>query len=120
MNRKLVNSVAAAAIVFIVTVVTASAQVEPSIGGYSSFDETDANVVKAAKFAVKERNKKAGTKYKLMQTAQAERQIVSGWNYRLCLQVRNSNKETSYAEAVVWVNLENKRALISWEARECR
>lgn len=87
------------------------------VGGYSEVSKTDAAVVGAAKFAVKTQAKK-DVSLKLVSIERAERQVVAGANYRLCLAI-NSNKKRREATAVIYQNLQNKFSPTSWTAGKC-
>ncbi len=97
----------------------------PIAGGYGEADAANAEVVAAAKFAVKMQAKKQRAKITLVSVNQAERQVVAGLNYRLCLKVETAKKgkkpaESKIIEAVVFQNLKQKLALTSWRETDCR
>lgn len=87
------------------------------VGGYSEVSKTDKTVVATAIFAVKTQVKK-DVSLKLISIERAERQVVAGANYRLCMAVNSKNKRRE-ATAVVYQNLQNKFSLTSWTAGKC-
>ncbi len=102
----------------------AFAQTEvPMAGGYQKIAATDASATMAANFAVKAEAKKQTAKIKIVLINQAERQVVAGMNYRLCLKVEitGKNKKTisQIVQAIVFQNLKQKMSLTSWEESDC-
>lgn len=94
-----------------------SAQPGRTAGGYNNAAKTDEAVVDAADFAVTTRAKNEPT-LELISVERAERQIVAGSNYRLCLAVNLDGKRAE-ATAVVYLNLQNEFALTSWTPGKC-
>lgn len=87
-------------------------------GGYSRTAAGSREVRAAAEFAVAEQSK-GSRPLKLVEVASADRQVVSGMNYRLTLKVRDAGKSRD-AVAVVWWqawNMEQPYRLSSWEWR---
>ncbi|XP_069811479.1 cystatin-like [Dendropsophus ebraccatus] len=66
------------------------------IGGYNGADVNDMEVIKAAKFAVKEYNKKHNNKYKLIQITSAEKQVVNGYNYKMYIKIGKRRCKKDY------------------------
>jgi Aspartic acid proteinase inhibitor len=60
---------------------------EAPLGGYTSIDPADLDVRAAAEYAVSEQTSRSGAAVVLRRLARAERQVVAGLNYRLCLEV---------------------------------
>lgn len=87
-------------------------------GGYGDASTTDADVVKAANFAIKKQGKKVRTSFTLVSIEKAEVQVVAGLNYRLCLKVKNKKGER-VIKVVVYKNLKNKFSLTSWTEEDC-
>lgn len=91
--------------------------VSPAAGGYSAARATDADVVKAAKFAVSARSKsEPGAILVLDRVVSAQQQVVAGLNYRMVLTVKQ-NGASRTAEAVVWWqswNPDQPYTLTSW------
>lgn len=107
---------------------TTAAQTEdlkkPIAGGYSTAEVMDAQVIAAANFAVKAQSKKQRAKTKLVAISRAEKQIVAGTNYRLCLQVETleTDKKTAVpqtVQAIVFRSLKQKYQLTSWAIAAC-
>lgn len=97
---------------------------EPITGGYNSADVTDAQIVSAAKYAVKAQAKKQRAKIKLTAIKKAERQVVAGLNYRLCMQVEviEKGKKTAVPQTIqtiIYQNLKQKYELTSWAIAAC-
>ena len=65
----------------------AFAQTDQITGGYGDADVADAEVVKAAKFAVKKRSTTQKAAITLVSIKKAQMQVVAGLNYELCLQI---------------------------------
>lgn len=96
----------------------------PIAGGYSRVESNTAETVSAANFAVKKQSKKQKAKIKLTKISKAEKQVVAGLNYRLCLQVETSekNKKTvipQTIEAIVFLDLKQNFSLTSWAIAAC-
>ena len=91
-----------------------SAQEAPIVGGYADISSSDAEVVSAAKYAIRARARRQGTRISLISIGRAEVQVVAGLNYRLHLRVR-INGRTEDVAAVVYKNLKNRYSLSSWE-----
>lgn len=93
----------------------------PGVGGYSDASVTNAEVVAAARFAVRAkelvlREKDPGAKLDLVSIVSARQQVVAGMNYRLDLRVKAGGTEKA-AEAVVWWQAWNAKEpykLTSW------
>ena len=119
---------AAFGVIFSAAKTTAAQQTEnlktPVVGGYSTAAVTDAEVVAAANFAIKAQAKKQRAKIKLVAVSRAEKQIVAGTNYRLCLQVETleNGKKTAVPQTVqtiVFRSLKQKYQLTSWAIAAC-
>ena len=98
-----------------------SSQASTITGGYSSALHKDPEVIKAAKFAITERNQQAASKLVLKQILQAQTQVVAGRNFKLCMKVRQTSPlQTITVEATVYQNLEQQMELTKWEVvRSC-
>ena len=93
------------------------AQPGRAAGGYREISKTDKDVLAAADFAVKTQSEENDS-IELISIERAEKQIVAGSNYKLCLAV-NSQEEQQEATAVVHQNLQNEFSLSSWTAGKC-
>lgn len=91
----------------------------PRTGGYREVAKTDAGAVAAAGFAITAQSAKTGYTFELLDLVKAERQVVAGSNYKLCMQVRADGDEAFFVEAVVYVDLKNNRKLTSWADSDC-
>lgn len=87
-------------------------------GGYKSVDKTEAGVVAAAEFAVGEQAERSETTVTLVEVKTAERQVVAGTNYRLCLQIETDD-EVKQVKAVVFLSLKQVFSLTSWTEENC-
>ncbi len=97
---------------------------EPMVGDYRRIAVTDSPVVAAAAHAVKARAKKQRNKIKLLAVSQAEKQVVAGTNFRLCLQIEilpqgNQPKLPQTVQAIVFLNLKQKFTLTDWAIAAC-
>jgi cystatin-C len=97
----------------------ASAGFAQMVGGYKVVAKTDAAAVAAAEFAVEAQSEKTGSEFLLEEIIKAERQVVQGSNYRLCLEVSANGSDTYYVQATVYVDLKNNRKLSKWEDSTC-
>ena len=105
-------------------------QGRPIVGGYKKVATDDAGVVAAAEFAVSaQKEKQGGDPLSLVSIESAERQVVQGTNYKLCLKVKAADETDAGVEAqdvkvVVWQKLtkpgaEKAYQLTSWEEADC-
>lgn len=115
-NMKLVVVLAAMAVIF---GCAAAAQAQIKTGGYKEISKTDAGAVAAANFAITAQSTKTGYTFELLDLAKAERQVVAGSNYKLCMQVSADGDEPFFVQAVVYVDLKNNRKLTSWADSDC-
>jgi hypothetical protein len=68
---------------------------------------------KEAKAAARREQRKNGGALTLVSIERAERQVVSGMNYKLCLKVKDGRK-VKRVETVVYRDLRRKYSLTSW------
>jgi hypothetical protein len=101
-------------------------QGRPIVGGYKVVATDDPDVQAAAEFAVSEQKKKQGEEQvSLVSIEHAERQVVAGTNFRLCLKVSKAADEDDAGEepqdvkVVVFRSLKNEYSLKSWEEEDC-
>ena len=87
-------------------------------GGYRLLSNDDPEAVSAAKFAVGEKGRTFGKTIVLTSIAHAQRQLVSGANYKVCLKVRVDGT-SKRSEAVVYRNLQKQFSLTGWKWNEC-
>lgn len=99
------------------------AQNRPIMGGYKTAPTDDAEVIEAAEHAVSERAEKESASLKLVSVERAERQVVAGTNYRLCLKVaiddEEDSGETQDVKVMVHRSLQKQYSLKSWEVADC-
>lgn len=96
----------------------------PRVGGYKEAPANDAQVVAAARFAVKTQAEKQKPRMKLLSIHSAERQTVQGANYRLCLVVEIEDEENNViveqgVRAQVYQNLKGQFTLGKWAEENC-
>ncbi len=88
-------------------------------GGYKVIASDDTAAQDAAEFAVVTQSAKTAKEISLIDIVKAERQIVAGSNYRMCLAIDTVGGETASVLVVVYVDLKGNRKLISWTASDC-
>lgn len=93
-------------------------------GGYKVIASDDAAAQVAAEFAVTTQSEKSGKEMSLVEIVKAERQVVAGSNFRMCLRVTSEGAEgqddaTTSVQVVVYVDLKGNRKLTSWTASDC-
>jgi hypothetical protein len=121
MKKNLPLMMALAAFTLFFAATTAFAQV-PKVGGYKAAKVDDAAVVAAAEFAVTEHSEKNEVSLEIVDIQKAERQVVQGTNFRLCIEVRvaeEDNEETQFVLATVYQNLKRVYKLTSWKPDAC-
>jgi hypothetical protein len=105
-------------------VIVGLAQNRPIVGGYKTVSTDDPEVVEAAEFAVSERSEKNSVSLQLVSVERAERQVVAGTNFKLCLKVAIADEEddaneTQDVQVVVFRSLQKEYSLKSWDVAEC-
>ncbi len=94
-------------------------------GGYGEISVEDAGAVEAAEFAVKTQRKNDKMKMSVESVRKAERQVVAGMNYKLCIEVYYPSEEDEtdgvlqFIQAVVYKDLKGNFKLTSWAEAEC-
>jgi copper homeostasis protein (lipoprotein) len=87
-------------------------------GGYSGINVTDSDAKAAAEFAITEQGRREGIDLSLIEIVQAQKQVVAGLNYKMCLRVK-SGDTTRTAVAVVYKNLQQQYSLTSFQWGKC-
>lgn len=105
-------------------VIAGLAQNRPIVGGYKSVSTDDPAVVEAAEFAVSNRSENNSVSLRLVSVERAERQVVAGTNFKLCLKVALADEdedagETQDVKVLVFRSLKNEHTLKSWDVAEC-
>ena len=98
------------------------AQTRPTVGGYKTVAVDDAGVVAAAEFAVGDHSQKNDVSLEIVEIQKAERQIVQGTNYRICVEVKIADEEdgdTQFVQVVVYQDLKRNYKLSSWKPDAC-
>jgi hypothetical protein len=107
------------------SVIISFGQGRPIVGGYKEVATDDPEVQAAAEFAVSEQKKKQDDDaLSLVSIEHAERQVVAGTNYRLCLKVAaggdsDEGAEPQSVKIVVFKNLKQEYSLKSWDEENC-
>lgn len=101
-----------------------AAQGRPILGGSSKVSPTSADVVEAAEFAIGEaRKKEEQTKIELVSVQTAERQVVAGTLYKLCMKVKIDDEDQDIKVVVFRALPKNGEAaeleLQSWDHEAC-
>jgi Aspartic acid proteinase inhibitor len=100
-----------------------AAQQRPIVGGYKTAAVDDPEVVAAAEFAVGEQGRKLKSTVRLISVEHAERQVVAGMNYRLCLKVEiegeGDEAEAKDVKVTVFRSLKQEYSLKTWEEADC-
>ena len=94
----------------------------PMVGGYKTVSVKDAGVVAAAEFAVSDYSEKNEVSLEIVEIQKAERQVVQGMNYRMCVEVKvveEDNDETQFVLVTVHQNLKRAYKLGSWKPDAC-
>lgn len=118
-KRLQITMMFAALAVLFVCATAVSAQ---KVGGYKDAAVDDAGVIAAAEFAVSDHSEKNEVSLEIVQIVKAERQIVAGTNYRLCVEVKvveEGNDDTQFVQAVVYQDLKKVYKLTSWKPDAC-
>ncbi|MSO24304.1 MAG: hypothetical protein EXQ58_13920 [Acidobacteria bacterium] len=87
-------------------------------GGYHLLSNDDPETVSATKFAVGEKGRTFGKTIVLTSIVHAQRQLVSGVNYKLCLKVRVDGT-SKRSEALVYRNPQKQYSLTIWTWGQC-
>ena len=117
--KRNVKFAVAVAVMGVIFGCAAAASAQIKTGGYKQVDKADAGAVAAAGFAINAQSEKTGMQYELGEIVKAERQVVAGSNYRLCLQVSADGDESFFVQVVVYVDLKKNYKLTSWADSEC-
>lgn len=118
MKTNLKLAVALAALTVIIGAASAtSAQIKT--GGYKEVPASDAGAVAAAEFAISAQSEKTKMQFELGEIVKAERQVVAGTNYRMCMQVSADGDEAFFVQVVVYLDLKKNYKLTSWADSDC-
>jgi hypothetical protein len=92
---------------------------ESAVGGYRSIDPADSGATAAAEYAFSEQASRAGTVLVLRRIVRAERQMVAGVNYLLCLEVAVAGQPQE-VRAIVFRSLPQQMSLTEWSKQGCQ
>ncbi len=104
------------------TTIFAQQSKAPKVGGYKIVSVEDAGVLAAAQFAVSEHSEKNEVSLEVVSIHKAARQLVQGFNYRMCVEVKvveEDNDETQFVLITVYQNLKRFYKLSSWKPDGC-
>jgi len=91
------------------------------VGGYRDVSTTNVEVRRAVSSALKKQSRKEHRSLTLVKINKAERQVVSGMNYRVCMDVREGRKgRIQTVTAVVYEPIRRARQLTSWQEGGCK
>ena len=85
----------------------------PVHGGWNSVDTHDAQVLRAAHFALAEQVRLTHASLSLLAIQHARQQVAEGLNYSMNLMVQNEGKK-HLVVAVVWVRPDGRLELTRW------
>jgi hypothetical protein len=92
----------------------------PMVGGYKEAPTDDPEVRAAAEFAIGAQGEKENITIKLHSIEHAERQVVAGTNYKMCLRVgKGDDPEDADVMVVVFRSLKKEYSLKSWVEETC-
>jgi hypothetical protein len=110
------NKALSAVVCIIALALAASAQ---KVGGYQEIPKADASAQAAAIFAVSTKAEELKKTIELTSVLKAERQVVAGTNFRLCLKIKFEEIVTLYMQAIVHVDPKGNKKLTSWTTTDC-
>lgn len=99
--------------------VVAAPVIVPVTGGYKTVAKSDPDVIAAARFAIEAQSEKTDIEYVLKYIKAAERQVVQGTNYRLCMRVSGDGEASVFVQAVVYYDLRRNYRLTRWVETNC-
>ncbi len=93
------------------------------VGGFKAASVKDAAVVAAAEFAVSDHSEKNDVSLVVIEIKKAERQVVQGMNYRMCVEVgladEGNEDETQFVLMTVYQDLKRNYKVTSWKPDGC-
>lgn len=123
-NLRLLFCLVALGIAFLPAQMSVAQEGLPKVGGFKEVATNHAQVVAAARFAVKAQAQKQETNMKLLSIHAAERATVQGVIYRLCLVVEIEDRENNVivdqaVTAQVFQTLKGQFSLSKWTENNC-
>ena len=110
---------AAIAVVF----VCADTSFAQMVGGYKSTAVDNVAVIAAADFAVSDHSEKNDVSLYVVKIKKAERQVVQGTNFRMCVEVgledEGNEDNTQFVLMTVYQDLKRKYKVTSWKPNGC-
>lgn len=95
------------------------AQSVPMVGGSKAVSPNDPQVVKAANFAASTQGAEENAVFMRGTIYSAERQVVAGSIYRICMEFGESPDEYQQVLTEIFVDLKGKMTLRAWDVGEC-
>lgn len=90
-------------------------------GGYGDAGTKDKEIRHAAAVAVRQHAKREHQSVTLVKINKAEKQVVSGMNYRICMNVRHGRRGRVHTvTAVVYQPIRKPMRLTNWEEGGCK
>ena len=91
------------------------------VGGYEDASPREKNIRAAAVAAIREHAKREHDSVILVKINKAEKQVLSGMNYRLCMDVRRGRRGRVHTvTAVVYKPIRKPMRLTNWEEGGCK
>lgn len=101
--------------------ISAAAQADQIVGGYGEADIHSKDVRQAAAVAIRQHARREHHSVTLVRINKAEQQVVSGMNYRLCMDVRRDRHGRVHTvTAVVYQPIRKAMRLTNWEEGGCK
>ena len=98
----------------------AAAQADQMVGGYSNASIRDKEIKHAAAVAIREHAKREHHAVTLVKINKAEQQVVSGMNYRICMDVRRGRHGRVHSvTVVVYEPIRKPMRLTNWQEGGC-
>lgn len=98
-----------------------AAQVDPVAGGYGVASTKDKKILRVADIGVRQHAKRAHHSVMLVKINKAEQQVVSGMNYRICMDVRRGRRGRVHTvTAVVYEPIRKPMRLTKWQEGGCK
>lgn len=98
-----------------------AAQADQMVGGYADASTSNKDIKHAAAVAIREHAKSEHHSVTLVKINKAEQQVVSGMNYRLCMDVRHGKHGKVHTiTAVVYEPIRKPMRLTNWQEGGCK
>ena len=110
----------ALSIAVLLAVTASAAAAQPIVGGYQAAPAGDPDIIAAARFAVRAQGEAHQTSYALKAIVSAQKQVVAGMNYAVCMRVKGPRHlmffgHTHLVNATVYQDLDRHDKLTAWD-----